>query len=135
MIKLSQVKMEKLFQTKKNYVELSVLILQTQFLTLKFQIFTVMCLVFEVTMILCQLLLRRLKFTRALLILDKENLTQFLVYFQLLAHENGVRKIIKNPNVRKVCQDSDILTKIIKLNVDLVGSFNSQHFNYCISIG
>ena len=85
-----------------------------------------MCLVFEVTVILCQLLLRRLKFTRALLILDKENLTQFLV---LIAHENGVRKIIKNPNVRKICQDSDILTKIIKLNVDLVGTFISQHFN------
>ena len=55
--------------------------------------------------------------------------------FLAITHENGVRKIIKNPNVRKICQDSDILTKIIKLNVDLVGSFISQHFNYCISIG
>ena len=50
-------------------------------------------------------------------------------------NENEVRKIIKNLNVRKTCQGSDIPTKIIKLNIDLFSSFICQNFNYCISIG
>ena len=50
-------------------------------------------------------------------------------------NENEVLKIIKNLNVRKTCQGSDIPTKIIKLNIDLFSSFICQHFNYCISIG
>ena len=50
-------------------------------------------------------------------------------------NENDVRKIIKNPNVRKTCQCSDIPTKIIKLKIDLFSSFICQYFNYCVSIG
>ena len=46
-----------------------------------------------------------------------------------------IDKIIKNVNVRKTCQGSDIPTKIIKLNVDLFSSFICQNFNYCRSIG
>ena len=38
-------------------------------------------------------------------------------------------------NVCKTCQDSDIPTKTIKLNIDLFSSFICQNFNYCISIG
>ena len=49
-------------------------------------------------------------------------------------NENEVRKIMKNLNVRKICQGSDIPTKIIKLNIDLFSSFICQNFNYCISI-
>ena len=49
-------------------------------------------------------------------------------------NENEVRKIIKNPNVRKTCQGSDIPTKIIKLDIDLFSRFICQHFKYCISI-
>ena len=45
-------------------------------------------------------------------------------------NENEVRKIIKNLNVRKTCQGSKILTKIIKLNIDLFCSFIRQHFTY-----
>ena len=60
------------------------------------------------------------------------NLTRFLV---LKINENEVRKIIKNLNIRKTCQSSDIPTKIIKLNIDLFSSFMSQHFYYCLSIG
>ena len=42
---------------------------------------------------------------------------------------------MKNLNVCKTCQGSDIPAKIIKLNVDLFSSFICQNFNYCISIG
>ena len=50
-------------------------------------------------------------------------------------NENEVLKIIKNLNVRKTCQGSDIPTKIIKLNMALFSSFICQLFNYCISKG
>ena len=50
-------------------------------------------------------------------------------------NENEVRKIIKNLNVRKTCQGSDIPTKIIKLNTDLFSSFICQNFSYCVIIG
>ena len=50
-------------------------------------------------------------------------------------NENEVRKIIKNLNVRKTCQDNDISTKIIKLNIDLFSSFICKNFNYCKSVG
>ena len=49
-------------------------------------------------------------------------------------NENEVRKIIKNPNIRKTCHGSDIPTKIIKLNIDVFSSFICQHFNYLTSI-
>ena len=38
-------------------------------------------------------------------------------------NEHEVRKIIKNLNVRKVCQGSDIPTKIIKCIIYSVASF------------
>ena len=50
-------------------------------------------------------------------------------------NENKVSKIIKNLDIRKTYQGSDITTKTIKLNVDLFSSFICQHFNYCISVG
>ena len=50
-------------------------------------------------------------------------------------NKNEVRKIIKNLNVRKTCQGSDIPTKIIKLNTDLFSRFICMNFNYCIRIG
>ena len=49
-------------------------------------------------------------------------------------NENEVHRIIKNLNVGKTCQGSDIPTKIIKLNITLF-SFICQNFNYCISVG
>ena len=49
-------------------------------------------------------------------------------------NENEVLKIIKILKVRKICQGSDIPTKIIKLNIDLFSSFICQYFNYCISM-
>ena len=48
---------------------------------------------------------------------------------------------MKNLNVCKTCQGSDIPAKIIKLNIDLFNSFICQHFNlillalYCIGLG
>ena len=50
-------------------------------------------------------------------------------------NENKVCKIIKNLNVRKTCQGSNIPTKIIKFNIDLVSSFICQNFNSWISTG
>ena len=50
-------------------------------------------------------------------------------------NENEVCKIIKNLNVRKSCQGSDISAKIIKLHIDLFSNFVCKHFNYCINIG
>ena len=50
-------------------------------------------------------------------------------------NENEVCKIMKNLNVCKTCQGSDIPAKIVKLNIDLFSSFICQNFNYCISIG
>ena len=50
-------------------------------------------------------------------------------------NEKKVRKIIKNLNVRKISQGSDIPTKIIKLNIDLFSSFICKNFNYCINTG
>ena len=38
-------------------------------------------------------------------------------------------------NVCKICQGSNIPTKIMKLIIDLFGNFICQHFNSCISIG
>ena len=48
-------------------------------------------------------------------------------------NENEDGKIIKNQNVCKTCQGSDIPAKIIKLNIDLFSSFICQNFNYCIN--
>ena len=42
---------------------------------------------------------------------------------------------MKTLNVRKTYQDSNIPTKIIKLNTDLFSSFICQYFNYCITVG
>ena len=42
---------------------------------------------------------------------------------------------MKNLNVCKTCQGSDIPAKIVKLNIDLFSSFICQNFSYCISIG
>ena len=122
----------KLFQRRKNYAELSALILQMQFLTYKFQKFKIMRLILRVIMTLHQQLLTRLKIIQGFLILNKDNLTRLLV---LKTHENKVRKIIKNLKVHKTCQGSNIPTKITKLNIDLYSSFICQNCNYCISIG
>ena len=79
-------------------------------------------------------LLKRFKITQALLISKKKR--EFNSTFNLKnTNENEVRKIIKNLNVHKTCQGSDIPTKIIKLNIDLFSSFICQNFSYCISIG
>ena len=63
-------KKAKLFQTKKNYAELSALILQIYFLIYKFQKFTKMHLILGEIMNLHQQLLTRFKITRAFLILN-----------------------------------------------------------------
>ena len=72
------------------------------------------------------------KITRALSILNKDNLAVFLV---LKTSEKKVRSIIKNLNIRKDYQSSDTSTKIIKLNIDLFSSFICQNFNYVINVG
>ena len=65
-------------------------------------------------------------------VVKPSNLTQFFN----TANENKVRKIIKNRNVRKTREDSEIPTKIIKnlIWIYLVVLFVSN-FNHCISIG
>ena len=67
-----------------------------------------------------------------MLVLNKEFNTIFSFN---KTNENEVSKTIKNLNVRKTCQGSDIQTKIIKVNIDLFSSFICQYFNYYISIG
>ena len=64
-------------------------------------------------MALSKQLLRRSKIAQALLILDKENLSQRKCFKN--TNENEVRKIVKNLNVCKTCECSEIPTKIIKL--------------------
>ena len=44
------------------------------------------------------------------------------------------RKIIDNPNIKKACQNSDILTQIIKLNKD-TAPFMPENFSSCIDKG
>ena len=46
-----------------------------------------------------------------------------------------VIKVIRNSNVRKSCQTTDIPTKVIKLNSDSLAKFIYKHFNYCIDRG
>ena len=46
-----------------------------------------------------------------------------------------VVKVICNLNIRKSCQITDIPTKVIKLNLDILAKFIYRHFNYCIERG
>ena len=38
-------------------------------------------------------------------------------------------------NIKKSCQQEDIPTKIIKLNIDLIAKFIAENFNSCIDEG
>ena len=119
----------KLFQTKKNYAELSALILQTYFLIYKFQKFKKMRLILGVIMTVLAAINTFQNHPSVVNIKQGEFNSIFSFKH---TNENKVHKIIKNLNVRKTCQGSDIPTKIIKLNIDLFSSFTCQHFNYCI---
>ena len=44
-------------------------------------------------------------------------------------------KVIRSSNIRKSCQATDISTKVIKLNSDILAKFIHKHFNCCIDIG
>ena len=57
-----------------------------------------------------------------------------LFFFKKATLEEVV-KVIRNLNIRKSCQTTDILTKIIKLNSDTLAKFIYKHFNYCIDRG
>ena len=46
-----------------------------------------------------------------------------------------VVKVIRNLNIRKSCQTTDIPTKVIKLNSDILAKFIYKHFNSCIDRG
>ena len=46
-----------------------------------------------------------------------------------------VIKLIKILNVKKASQNSDIPTKIVKLNADLFENFICKNFNYCLKKG
>ena len=46
-----------------------------------------------------------------------------------------VSKIIDNLNIKKACHNSDIPTKITKLNKDITAPFISENFNSCIKKG
>ena len=48
---------------------------------------------------------------------------------------NEVEKIISNLNIKMSCQQGDILTRIIKLNKDLIAKFKAENFNSCIDEG
>ena len=48
---------------------------------------------------------------------------------------NVVEKNISNLNVKKSCQQKDILTKNIKLNKDIIFKLISENFNSCIDTG
>ena len=43
-----------------------------------------------------------------------------------------VVKVIRNLNIRKSCLTTDIPTKVIKLNSDILAKCIYKHFNYCI---
>ena len=119
----------KLFQMKKNYAELSVLILQILFLIYKFQKFIKVRLILGVIMTLCQQLLTQ-NHPSVVSIKQREFNSNFSFKN---TNENEVHKIIKNLNIRKT--GNDIPTKIIKLIIDLFSSFICQNINSCISIG
>ena len=44
-------------------------------------------------------------------------------------------KIIRNLNIRKSCQTTDIPTKVIKLNSDILGKLIYKYYNYYIDRG
>ena len=44
-------------------------------------------------------------------------------------------KIIRNLNIRKSCQTTDIPTKVIKLNSDILGKLVYKYYNYYIDRG
>ena len=54
--------------------------------------------------------------------------------FKKTAPEEVV-KVIRNLNIRKSCQTTDIPTKVIKLNSDILAKFIYKHFSYCIDRG
>lgn len=45
---------------------------------------------------------------------------------------NKIRKIIDNLNIKKASQNTDIGTKIMKLNKDIIAPCISKNFNSCI---
>ena len=46
-----------------------------------------------------------------------------------------VVKVIRNFNMRKSCPKTDIPTKVIKLNSDILAKCIYKHFSYCIDRG
>ena len=48
---------------------------------------------------------------------------------------NEVEKIISTLNIKKSCQQEDIPTKIIKLNISLITKFIAENFNSGIDEG
>ena len=80
-------------------------------------------------MTLQQLLLTRSEITRVQVILSIGFKSSFVN-----TNENEVHKVIKNLNAHKTYENSCILTKIKKLNIDLFISSTCQHFNSRISI-
>ena len=58
-----------------------------------------------------------------------------LLFLSTKTAPEEVVKVIRNLNIRKSCQTTDIPTKVIKLNSDILGKFIYKHFSYCIDRG
>ena len=50
-------------------------------------------------------------------------------------NSNEVSKIIDNLDIKKASQNSDVLSKNIKLNKDIIAPFIYENFNCCIDKG
>ena len=126
--------MAKLFQTKKNYAELSAIISQTYFRTFvsDLKIPSIYKVVSDIRSNRDPVLAFIKTFQNHLSVVHLKQ-TQFFSVNN--TNENEVHKIIKNLNVRKTFQGSDIPSETIKLNLDLFSSFICRHSNYCVSIG
>ena len=124
--------MAKLFQTKKNYAELSAIISQTYFRTFvsDLKIPSIYKVVSDIRSNRDPVLAFIKTFQNHPSIVHLKQ-TQFFSVNN--TNENVVHKIIKNLNVRKTFQGSDIRNH--KINLDLFSSFTCRHSNYCISIG
>ena len=46
-----------------------------------------------------------------------------------------VVKVIRNLSIRKICNTLNILTQVIKLNLDILAKCIYKHFSYCIDRG
>ena len=49
--------------------------------------------------------------------------------------DTNSNKVIKTLNINKACQNTDIPTKILKLNTNLFAGYSFRNFNYSVEKG